>query len=164
MNSSDFFRAHWSRHLNCKALINRQAQIQPTSPSIYIEGTSSLITLSPTLVDPAFVLIIRVVDGQDTGLSAQPAEQPTSDQHRPGLSSSERTGPGLSVFKASANRPAQKNATSDVISSQPIAFPSDQITKLVTCFHQPGRSEVRSSELTSTVIPVPALQTWPCCR
>ena len=30
--------------------------------------------------------------------------------------------------------------------------------------HRPGRSEVRSSELTSTVIPVPALQTRPCCR
>ena len=164
MNSSDFFRADWSRHLCCKALVDRQAQIQPTSPSIYIEGTSSLITLSPTLVDPALVSVIRVVDGQDTGLSAQPAEQPTSDRHRPGLSSSVRTGPGFGVFKASADRPAQKNATSDVISSQPIACPSDQITKLVTCFHRPGRSEVHSSELTSTVIPVPALQTRPCCR
>ena len=119
------------------------------------EGTASLITLSPTLVDPALVSVIRAVDGQDTGLSAQPAEQPTSDRHRPGLSSSERTGPGFSVFKASADRPAQKNATFDVISSQPMACPSDQITKLVTCFHRPGRSEVRSSELPSTVIPVP---------
>ena len=78
--------------------------------------------------------VIRVVDGQDTGLSAQPAEQPTSDRHRPGLSSSERTGPGFCAFKASADQPAQKNATSDVRSSQPIARPSDQITKLVTCF------------------------------
>ena len=43
------------------------------------------ITLSPTLVDPALVSVIRVVDGQDTGLSAQPAEQPTSDRHRPEL-------------------------------------------------------------------------------
>ena len=98
MNSSDFFRAHWSRHLCCKALVDRQAQIQPTSPSIYIEGTSSLITLSPSLVDPALVSVIRVVDGQDTGLSAQPTEQPTSDRHRPGLSSSERTGPGFGFF------------------------------------------------------------------
>ena len=99
MNSSDFFRAHWSRHLCCKALVDRQAHIQPTSPSIYIEGTLSLVTLSPTLVDPALVSVIRAVDGQDTGLSAQPAEQPTSDRHRPGLSSSERTGPGFSAFK-----------------------------------------------------------------
>ena len=106
--------------------------------------------------------VIRAVDGQDTGLSAQPAEQPTSDRHRPGLSSSERTGPGFSAFKASADRPAQKNATSDVISSQPIVCASYQITKLVMCFHRPGRSEVHSSELTSTVTPVPALQTWPC--
>ena len=50
MNSSDFFRA-------------------------YTEGTSSLITLSPTLVDPAFVSVIRAVDGQETGLSVQPAEK-----------------------------------------------------------------------------------------
>ena len=28
--------------------------------------------------------VVRAVDGQDTGLSAQPAEQPTSDRHRPG--------------------------------------------------------------------------------
>ena len=75
MNSSDFFRAHWSRHLCCKALVDRQARSQPTSPSIYIEETSSLITLSPTLVDPALVSVIRAVDGQETGLSVQPAEK-----------------------------------------------------------------------------------------
>ena len=70
--------------------------------------------------------VVRAVDGQDTGLSAQPAEQPTSDQHRPGLSSSEGTGPGFSAFKHQpTDRPAQKNVTSDVISSQPIACPSD---------------------------------------
>ena len=135
MSSSDFFRAHWSRHLCCKALVDRQAQIQPTSPNIYIEGTSCLVTLSLTLVDPALVSVIRAVDGRDTGLSAQPAVQPTSDRHRPGLSSSERTGPGFSAFKASADRPSQKNTTSDVISSQPIVCPSEQIMKLVTCFH-----------------------------
>ena len=75
MNSSDFFRTHWSRHLRCKAFVDRQARSQPTSPSIYIEGTSSLITLSPTLVDPALVSVIRAVDGQETGLSVQPAEK-----------------------------------------------------------------------------------------
>ena len=126
MNSSDFFRAHWSRHLCCKALVNRQAHVQLTSRSIYIEGTSSLFTLSPTLVDPTLVSVVRAVDGQDTGLSVQLAEQPTPDRHQPGLSSSERTGPGFSAFKASADRPAQKNVTSDVISSQPIACSSDQ--------------------------------------
>ena len=35
-------------------------------------------------------------------------------------SSTERTGPGFTAFKASADRPAKKNATSDVISNQPI--------------------------------------------
>ena len=78
MNSS---RAHWSRHLCCKALVDRQAHVQPTSPSIYIEGTSSLITLSPSLVDPALVSVVREVDGQETGLSVQPAEK----KNRPGL-------------------------------------------------------------------------------
>ena len=75
MNSSYFFRAHWSRHLCCKALVDRQAHVQPTSPSIYIEGTSSLITLSPSLVDPAMMSVVREVDGQETGLSVQPAEK-----------------------------------------------------------------------------------------
>ena len=123
MNSSDFFRAHWSRHLCCKALVDRQAHVQPTSPSIYIEGTSSLITLSPTLEDPALVSVIRVVDGQDTGLSAQPAEQPTLDLHR--VTDQDfffrAHWSRLRCFcKASTDRPAQKNAASDVISSQPI--------------------------------------------
>ena len=36
---------------------------------------SSSVTLSPTLMDPACVSVIRVVDGQDTGLSAQLAEK-----------------------------------------------------------------------------------------
>ena len=46
-----------------------------------VEGISSSVTLSPTLLDPARVSVIRAVDGQDTGLSAQPAEkeEPTSD-------------------------------------------------------------------------------------
>ena len=57
-------------------------------------------------MDPARVSVIRAVDDQGTGLSAQPAEkeEPTSDRLQPGLSSSERTGPGFS----SADRPAQR--------------------------------------------------------
>ena len=38
-------------------------------------STSSKVTLSPTLVDPARVSVIRAVDGQDAGLSAQLAEK-----------------------------------------------------------------------------------------
>ena len=75
MEGAFIFRAHWSRHLCCKALVDRQAHVQPTSPSVYIEGTSSLITLSPSLVDPALVSVVREVDGQETGLSVQPAEK-----------------------------------------------------------------------------------------
>ena len=43
-----------------------------TAPS---KNLSSSVTLNPTLVDPARVPVIRAVDGQDTGLSAQPAEK-----------------------------------------------------------------------------------------
>ena len=67
-----------------------------------------------------------VVDGQVTVLSClvlsrkkeihlqsflplQSTLVPTSDWHQPGFSRSERTGPGFSAFKASADRPAQKN-------------------------------------------------------
>ena len=38
-------------------------------------ASSTKVTLSPTLVDPARVSVIRTVDGQDTGLSAQLAEK-----------------------------------------------------------------------------------------
>ena len=44
-----------------------------TTPSKNAPTTK--VTLSPTLVDPARVSVIRAVDGQDTGLSAQPAEK-----------------------------------------------------------------------------------------
>ena len=44
-----------------------------TTPSKNVSTTKA--TLSPTLVDPARVSVIRAVDGQDTGLSAQPAEK-----------------------------------------------------------------------------------------
>ena len=47
-----------------------------TTPSKNPSSTSSTsVTLSPTLYDPARVSVIRAVDGQDTGLSAQPAKK-----------------------------------------------------------------------------------------
>ena len=46
-----------------------------STPSKKDSSSSMLVTLSPTLVDPARVSVIRAVDGQDTGLSAQPAEK-----------------------------------------------------------------------------------------
>ena len=57
-----------------------------------------------------------------------------------------------------------KNANTDVISSQPITCPSEQSRSRSRVFHRPGGSEVRSSELASSVIPVPALQTRLRCR
>ena len=46
-----------------------------STPSKKDSSSSASVTLSPTLVDPARVSVIRAVDGQDTGLSAQPAEK-----------------------------------------------------------------------------------------
>ena len=67
-------------------------------------------------------------------------------------------------FNLQAGRPAKKNATSDVISSQPIAsfLPTHEAGHVI---HRtdPEAGHV-FSELTSIVIPVPALQTRPCCR
>ena len=74
----------------CKALTPEQASQLATpsyklkkekrdktesTPSKKDSSSSTLVTLSPTLVDPARVSVIRAVDGQDTGLSAQPAEK-----------------------------------------------------------------------------------------
>ena len=86
MNSSDFFRAHWYRLLCCKASVtparvffhqNQEVNSSDSSTDLssiyYIEGT--FVTLSPTLVDPAFMSVVRAVDGQETGLSVQPAEK-----------------------------------------------------------------------------------------
>ena len=46
-----------------------------STPSKKNPSSSSSVTLSHTLVNPARVSIIRAVDSQDTGLSAQPAEK-----------------------------------------------------------------------------------------
>ena len=77
-------------------------------------------------MDPTLVSVVRAVDGQETGLSVQPAEK--KNRLKSGQEFHlECTGPGFSAFKAAAGRPAKKNATSDVISSQPIA-----------CLHEAG--------------------------
>ena len=60
------------------------------------DPSSSSVTLNSTLVDPAFVSVVGVVDGQETGLSAQPAEKkkrveekkPRSDKSKASSSSS----------------------------------------------------------------------------
>ena len=63
-----------------------------TTPS---KNAPTKVTLSPTLVDPARVSVIRAVDGQDTGLSAQPAEKKKKVEDKKKSKSS-----------ASASRPA----------------------------------------------------------
>ena len=73
---------------HCKALTPEQLT-QLSTPSYKLKkekcdksdttpsknASSTKVILSPTLVDPARVSVIRAVDGQDTGLSAQPAEK-----------------------------------------------------------------------------------------
>ena len=106
-------------------------QISSTDLSsiFYIEGT--FVTLSPTLMDPAVVSVVRAVDGQETGLSVQPAEK--KNRLQTGISSTECTGPGFSAFKASADRPAKRTRP---LTSYPVSQ-SRVFTKLVTCFHRP---------------------------
>ena len=55
--------------------------------------------ISPSLVDPALLSVVRVVDGQFTGFI-------TEGRRNFIYKSSERTGPGFSAFKASAGWPA----------------------------------------------------------
>ena len=122
MNSSDFFSAHSSRHLCCKAFVDRQAY------PIYIHRRNSirrawslnsgLLWYQSLPCGPGFV-----VGSEGCGW---PVHWFYHEEKNFIYSSTERTGPGLSAFKAPANRPAQKNATSDIISSQPIACPSYQ--------------------------------------
>ena len=69
-----------------------------------------------------------------------PLQRPTSGRHRPGLSPSERTGPGSSAFKALADRPAQKNATSDKAGHM-IHRPDHEADHVI---HRPVKSEVHS--------------------
>ena len=125
--------------------------------------TSSLITPSPSLVDPALMSVVREVDGQETGLSVQPAEKKSRLQTGQDFIYRAHW-PRLLCFK-SISRPAsskERDLGRHIQSANRVSF--QPITKQVTCFHRPGRSEVRSSELTSTVTTVPALQTRPCCR
>ena len=63
-------------HLSTPSYKLKKEKCSDTTPSKNLPVTTSTkVTLSPTLVDPARMSVIRVVDGQDTGLSAQPAEK-----------------------------------------------------------------------------------------
>ena len=122
-----------------------------SSTDFTIEGD-----ISPSLADPALLSVVGVVDGQFAGFI-------TKGRMNFIYTSTERTGPGFSAFIALADRPVQR--------TRPLtSFPVSQSRVLPTnheaglCFQRPGRSEVRSSELTSTVTTVLALQTRPGCR
>ena len=57
--------------------------------------------MSPSLADPALLSIVGVVDGQFTGFFMKEGRNFI-------YTSTGRTGPGFSAFKASADRPAQR--------------------------------------------------------
>ena len=68
-------------------------------------------TLSPTLVDPALVLVVRVVDGQTTsGLSGLAEKKKKTESKKSSSSTSKSTKPEKSV-KSSSNRPSSSSAT-----------------------------------------------------
>ena len=59
----------------CSYCLKEKRDKVESTPSKKDPSSSTSVTLSPTLVDPARVSVIRAVDGQDAGLSAQPAEK-----------------------------------------------------------------------------------------
>ena len=93
---------------HCKALTPKQLT-QLSTPSYKLKkekrdkadttpsknAASTKVTLSPTLVDPVRVSVIRAVDGQDTGSSAQLAEKKKVEDKKKSVKS-----------KPSASRPA----------------------------------------------------------
>ena len=67
-------------------------------------SSSTSVTLSPTLVDPARVSVIRAVDGQDTGLSAQPAEKKKKVEEEVGQAQAFYLNCGCSVHRPEISR------------------------------------------------------------
>ena len=114
-------------------------------------------------MDPALVSVVRAVDGQETGLSVQPAEKKNRLQTGQEFHLQSAL---VQAFLLLKHQPTGQLKRTRPLTSYPVSqwrvLPTNHEAGL--CFHRPGRSEVRSSELTSTVTTVPALQTRPGCR
>ena len=112
-------------------------------------------------MDPALVSVVRVVDGQETGLSVQPAEKKNRLQTGQEFHL-QSTGPGSLLFIVSAGRPAKPNATSDVISNQPIAsfLPTHEADHVINrpghevnhVIHRPGHEADRHLQSANHVV------------
>ena len=106
--------------------------------------------ISPSLTDPALLSVVGVVDGQVSGFITKETHLQhflplqSSDRHRPGLSLSECTGPGFSAFKASADRPAQKNATSDYGFDFVTPTPPPQCVERFHCYRSNEKNIIAS--------------------
>ena len=143
-----FFRAHWYRLLCCKASVtpaqleylvffNQKHEMNSSDffnrPLKYFLHRRNFCHSQSHPYGPG-----TCVGSKGSGwprnwfeCTAGCEEEPTSD--RPGISSTECTGPGFSAFKASADRPAKRTRP---LTSYPVSQ-SRVFTKLVTCFHRP---------------------------
>ena len=92
--------------------------------------------------------VIRAVDGQETGLSVQPVEKKNRLQ----------TGQEYHLQSAlvQASLLLKHQPTGQLKRTRPLT-----ITKQVTCFHRPGRSEVRSLRTHVYCDSSPSLIDWP---
>ena len=90
--------------------------------------------ISPSLADPALLSVVGVVDGQFTGFITK----------KEGISSTERTGPGFSAFKASAGRPAKR--------TRPLtSYPASQSRVLPTESRSWSRDSPTSHEVNHVI-------------
>ena len=119
MHSSDFFRAHWSRQLCCKALstgklmFSRLHLVFHRRNFIFNHSQSHPCGPGPC------------VGNKGSGwpghwFECTAAEQPTSDRHRPGLSSSEQRTRPLTSYPVSQSHvlPTKSRSWSRVFTDQ----------------------------------------------
>ena len=102
-------------------------------------------------MDLAIVSVVRAVDGQETGLSVQPAEKKNRLQTGQEFHLQSALVETSLLVKHQPTGQQKKNATSDVISSQPIACLhevghvfSPTSHEVYHVIHQTRRSEVHS--------------------
>ena len=112
---------------------------QPSSSVFFIKSKRGILqissehTLSPTLMDPTLVSVVRAVDGQETGLSVQPAEKKNR------LKSGQEFHLQSALVQASLplkQQPAGQQKRTRPLTSYPVSQ-SRAFTKLVTCSHRP---------------------------
>ena len=107
--------------------------------------------------------VIRAVDGQETGLSVQPAEKKNQFQTGQEFHLQSALVKASLLLKHQPTGQLKKNATSDVISSQPIAslLPTPEAGHVIHrprhevnhVIHRPGHEADRHLQSASHVVP-----------